>query len=181
MLDMILLKNKAQTFAEKLLQEHNDMIYEFSNKASKMLIESLQQHINNKYASAQSNVIDNDTVRLFVSSDASSINFAFGGHYYYDYNWDYKYSDHLCYKLNDYNYKVLSNTESYKKLGLVYSISSLIITHLEQLHIPNIYNINLDIKSDYNNSSKQIYFDIAFWGDISIYLTYETLNRFRTL
>ena len=49
MLDMILLKNKAQTFAEKLLQEHNDMIYEFSNKASKMLIESLQQHINNKY------------------------------------------------------------------------------------------------------------------------------------
>lgn len=68
MLDMILLKNKAQTFAEKLLQEHNDMIYEFSNKASKMLIESLQQHINNKYASAQSNVIDNDTVRLFVSS-----------------------------------------------------------------------------------------------------------------
>ena len=37
MLDMILLKNKAQTFAEKLLQEHNDMIYEFSNKASKML------------------------------------------------------------------------------------------------------------------------------------------------
>ena len=181
MLDMILLKNKAQTFAEKLLQEHNDMIYEFSNKASKMLIESLQQHINNKYASAQSNVIDNDTVRLFVSSDASSINFVFGGHYYYDYNWDYKYSDHLCYKLNDYNYNVLSNTESYKKLGLVYSISSLIITHLEQLHIPNIYNINLDIKSDYNNSSKQIYFDIAFWGDISIYLTYETLNRFRTL
>ncbi|MEO3219200.1 hypothetical protein ABHC33_10685, partial [Ruminococcus bicirculans (ex Wegman et al. 2014)] len=63
----------------------------------------------------------------------------------------------------------------------VYSISSLIITHLEQLHIPNIYNINLDIKSDYNNSSKQIYFDIAFWGDISIGLTYETLNRFRTL
>jgi len=60
-----LLKNKAQTFAEKLLQEHNDMIYEFSNKASKMLIESLQQHINNKYASAQSNVIDNDTVRHY--------------------------------------------------------------------------------------------------------------------
>ena len=44
-----------------------------------------------------------------------------------------------------------------------------------------ITNINLDIKSDYNNSSKHIYFDIAFWGDISIDLTYETLNRFRTL
>lgn len=198
MLDMILLKNKAQAFAEKLLQEHNHMVYEFSNQVADKFINDLKEYIKLKYKITSSNIVNNDSIVFGIIADNEEILYTVARDNVNrscftsmnhgsltcinNINVICFFKDIYC-SLTRFNYNLLSNAENYKKIGIIYAILEVVISKLKSSNISNIYNIDFKIIK----LTEDLYYhtypknNTHFMGRVTIDLSYKTLKRFTTL